>query len=229
MPQALRGRPTGSAALMALIVVAGIALAVANVAVYLVTTDHPAGGIDMLMLTERYRACPTCFIYLTGGPVIFTILLAFMVGRRPSAAAVGASAVDAAAAPSGAPVNASALRLLTLLQQDGRFLDFISEDIDGYSDEQVGGAVRSIHAGCRKALQERVQIERVMADEDGSTVVVESGFDPAAVRLTGNVAGTPPFRGTLQHGGWRATKVTLPESPGGADPHIIAPAEVEIA
>jgi|SRR5579862_6163829 len=226
MSQRLSGRPTGSAALMALIILAGIVLAASNVAVYLLTTDRPGGGIDMLTLTERYRLCPVCFVYLTIAPVLFTVLLAFLVGRSPQALP---DAGGTASAASDEPANASALRLLTLLQQDGRFLDFIAEDIDGYSDEQVGGAVRSIHAGCRKALEERVQIERVLADEDGSSVVVEAGFDPATVRLTGNVAGLPPFHGTVQHGGWRATKVALPESPGGADPHIIAPAEVEIA
>jgi hypothetical protein len=227
MPQRLRAAD-GSAALMALIILAGIVLAASNVAVFLLTTDRPDGGVDLLTLTERYRLCPACFIYLTAAPVVFTILIAFLVGRRPASASPTAEAV-ADAAPSGPPSSAPALRLLALLQQDGRFLDFIAEDIDGYSDEQVGGAVRSIHAGCRKALQERVELGRILSDEDGSTVVVDKGFDPAAIRLTGNVAGEPPFRGTLQHGGWRAAKVTLPESPAGVDPHIIAPAEVEIA
>ncbi len=228
MPQRLRAQPNGGAALMALIILAGIVLAVSNVAVYLLTTDRPGGGIDMLTLTERYRLCPACFIYLTLAPVIFTILMAFLAGRGPAAAADTTAAV-AEDVESGPPASAPALRLLALLQQDGRFLDFIAEDIDSYSDEQVGGAVRSIHAGCRKALQERVELERILTDEDGSSVVVDKGFDPAAVRLTGNIAGEPPFRGTLQHGGWRVTKVTLPESPGATDPHIIAPAEVEIA
>jgi hypothetical protein len=228
MPQRVRAQPNGSAALMALIILAGIALAVANVAVFLLTTDRPSGSTELLSLAERYSLCPACFIYLTAAPVVFTILLAFLVGRRPAAAAATTIAA-VQPAPGGPPSPAPALRLLALLQQDGRFLDFIAEDIDGYSDEQIGGAVRSIHAGCRKALQERVEVQRILADEDGSTVVVDKGFDPATVRLTGNVAGGPPFRGVLQHGGWRVTKVALPESPGGVDPHIIAPAEVEIA
>jgi hypothetical protein len=120
------------------------------------------------------------------------------------------------------------LRLLSLLQQEGRFVDFLKEDIDGYNDTQIGAAVRSIHAGCRKALSERIELERIFPAEDGTEVVVEAGFDPAAVRLTGNVSGTPPFRGTLQHGGWRAATVSLPHSPGDVDATIIAPAEVEI-
>jgi len=48
------------------------------------------------------------------------------------------------------------------------------------------------------------------------------------VRLTGNVHGQPPFRGVLQHGGWRAEHVTLPKT-AGVDAAILAPAEVEIA
>jgi hypothetical protein len=228
MPQRLRAHPNGSAALMALIILAGIVLTAANVAVFLLTTDHPGGGVDLLSLTERYRSCPACIVYPVAVPALFTIILAFLAGRGRATPAT-ATAPVAEPAPSGPPSPAPALRLLALLQQEGRFLDFIAEDIDGYSDEQVGGAVRSIHAGCRKALQERVELERILADEDGSTVVVDKGFDPAAVRLTGNVAGEPPFRGTLQHGGWRVAKLTLPESPGGVDAHIIAPAEVEIA
>ena len=228
MPQRLRAQPNGSAALVALIILAGIILAVSNVAVFLLTAERSVGEVELLSLTERYRLCPACFVYLTAAPVLFTILLAFRAGRRPAAAAIATAPIPASA-PSGPPSPAPALRLLALLQQDGRFLDFIAEDIDGYSDEQVGGAVRSIHAGCRKALQERVELERILADEDGSSVVVDKGFDPAAVRLTGNIAGGPPFRGTLQHGGWRVTKIALPESPGAVDPHIVAPAEVEIA
>jgi len=56
---------------------------------------------------------------------------------------------------------------------------------------------------------------------------VASGFDPSAVRLTGNVHGQPPFRGVLQHGGWRATHVSLPKT-AGVDAAVLAPAEVEI-
>lgn len=232
MPQRLHERPwprhRGSAALMALIVLAGIILAVSNVAVFLLTTDRPGGGTELLTLSERYRLCPACFLYLTAAPVIFTILLAVLIRQRPAAAtATGTPA--STPATSGPPSPAPALRLLALLQQDGRLLDFIAEDIDNYSDEQVGTAVRSIHAGCRKALRERVELQRILPNEDGSSVVVAKGFDPAAIRLTGNVIGEPPFRGTLQHGGWRVTALSLPESPGAVDPHIIAPAEVEIA
>jgi hypothetical protein len=73
-----------------------------------------------------------------------------------------------------------------------------------------------------------MRIERIYADEDGSTIEVAAGFDPTELRLTGNVHGEPPFDGTLQHGGWRASQVKLPAPTKGIDPTILAPAEVEI-
>src|SRR5262245_3785422 len=42
--------------------------------------------------------------------------------------------------PSGEP-----LRLLALLQREGRLLDFLLEDIQGYGNDQIGAAVRDIH------------------------------------------------------------------------------------
>jgi hypothetical protein len=170
-------------------------------------------------------------LQLAATPVLFALAMAVLVARRPTApaAAPQPASVSAPRQPPAPPSPAPALRLLAVLQQEGRLIDFLQENLDDYSDAQVGAAVRSIHAGCRKALSERITFERVLPDEDGSSVVVDAGFDPAAIRLIGNVTGTAPFRGTLAHGGWRAVKVSLPESPGNADAAIVAPAEVEIA
>jgi len=217
----------GSATLIAIILLAGIVFAIANVAVMIMAV-HDTHTLPTL--AEFYSFCPSCTLYFVAAPLIVAMLVALMVAQRTSAGAVEPKPEAAKAAPAAAtaPSPASALRLLALLQQEGRFLDFVQEDIDGYSDAQVGAAVRSIHAGCRKALHDRIELQRILAAEEGSEVVVEAGFDPSTVRVTGNVAGAPPFRGTLQHGGWRATKVALPPAPGGADPSVVAPAEVEI-
>jgi hypothetical protein len=69
----------------------------------------------------------------------------------------------------------------------------------------------------------------VLPDAEGSEVTVPSGFDPNAVRLTGNVTGQPPFRGTLKHHGWRVRDVKLPEPVGGQDEFVVQAAEVELA
>jgi hypothetical protein len=63
---------------------------------------------------------------------------------------------------------------------------------------------------------------------EGEEVTIPAGFDPGAVKLTGNVTGQPPFKGILRHGGWKAGRFNLPELSGTVSPDIISPAEVEI-
>lgn len=121
------------------------------------------------------------------------------------------------------------LRVLAVLQRDGRLVDFLQEDIDAYNDSQVGAAVRDIHRGCRKALHDYLTIEPVLGGSEGENVSVGADFDPAAIRLTGQVAGSPPFRGVLRHHGWRVKAVHLPVLPGARDnTSVLAPAEVEV-
>jgi hypothetical protein len=119
-----------------------------------------------------------------------------------------------------------ALGFLSLLQREGRLLDFLMEKIDGYQDAQIGAAVRAIHAGCKKAISEHVALEPVLKGQEESPVTVESDFDARAIRLTGNVKGQPPFKGTLKHHGWRA-KPIKPLAANG-DATVVAPAEVEL-
>lgn len=152
------------------------------------------------------------------------------------AAPVAAPAPVATPAPAPAPAPVvratadvdAALQLLALLQRDARFVDFLQEDITPYSDAEVGGAARMLHGGARKVLQETFDLEAVRSEAEGSRLTLPAGFDAAAVRVTGNVVGQPPFTGTLQHKGWRATAVRLPALTEGHDTRVIAPAEVEL-
>lgn len=122
------------------------------------------------------------------------------------------------------------LRVLAVLQRDGRLVDFLQEDIDAYSDAQVGAAVRDIHRGCRKALRDYLTILPILPGDEDEAVTVAPEFDPAAIRLTGNVRGNPPFSGVLKHHGWRVEAVHLPALPGARDDSaVLAPAEVEIS
>ena len=123
--------------------------------------------------------------------------------------------------------DAGALALLAWLQREGRIIDFLMEDIDDYDDEQVGAAVRAIHKGCRKVLNDGLSLEPVLPGEEEDSVTVEAGFDPVAISLTGNVRGDPPFRGTLMHHGWRTPSVQVPVSET-IDGKVLAPAEVEL-
>ena len=127
------------------------------------------------------------------------------------------------ARPSGAP-----LRLLALLQREGRLLDFLMEDISGASDQQIGFGVREIHRNCQEALKKAIELTPVLPQEQDADVTVAAGFDPSAIRLTGNVAGQPPFHGKLKHPGWRAKNMKLPAPPEGVDEFVLMPAEVEM-
>jgi hypothetical protein len=122
----------------------------------------------------------------------------------------------------------AALQLLALLQREGRFVDFLEEDVSGFADAQIGAAARVVHEGCRKAIREHFPLEPVRAEEEGSKVRIEKGFDAHAVRLTGNVTGEAPFTGTLAHRGWRVKEVKLPRMTEGHDATVVAPAEVEV-
>ncbi|NQT56462.1 MAG: DUF2760 domain-containing protein [Desulfobacteraceae bacterium] len=121
-----------------------------------------------------------------------------------------------------------ALHLLSLLQREGRLVDFLGEDLKDYDDAQIGAAVRNIQENCQKTLNKYLAPEAVIDQNEGDNVTINPGFDASAIKLTGDVAGEPPFKGILQHKGWRASAFNLPILSGSEDPGIIAPAEVEI-
>ncbi len=147
----------------------------------------------------------------------------------------GAAAPKPAAAPKAAPTAApapavrasdGAVQLLAVLQRDARLVDFLMEDIAGYSDEQVGAAVRDLHDQCRDSLRRAVALEPVIDGVEGTFAKAPSA-DPSVVKFIGNVPAKPPAGGTLRHKGWRAAKVDLPAL-AGRDAAVIAPAEIEI-
>jgi len=185
-------------------------------------------GANHWLLTTRLAIDPTAspetFWAIVAAPVALALVVAAI-----ARAGGGASGEPAASAETEPPVppEHGALRFLALLQEEGRLVDFLNESVLPYSDEQIGAATRDIHAGCVKALRAVVDLEPVVAGEEDSEITIDAGFDPAAIRLTGNVSGEPPFQGVLRHGGWRVARVRLPER-SGIDPEIVAPAEVEI-
>jgi hypothetical protein len=127
------------------------------------------------------------------------------------------------------PTRSEALTLISVLQREGRLIDFVQEPIEAYSDAQVGAAAREVHRSCRQALERIFAFAPAMRAAEGETVRVEKGYDPARIRLTGQVVGEPPYSGVLVHPGWEATRCDLPEWTGRPESaRVVAPAEVEI-
>jgi len=126
--------------------------------------------------------------------------------------------------------DAEVVNFLATLQQRGRLLDFLMDDITAYSDAQVGAAARVVHDGCRAALKEHLGIRPVREEAEGSTVEVPADHAADEYRLVGRIAGEAPFTGTLVHRGWTVEEVRLPRLLRRDDGRMptIAPAEVEL-
>jgi len=128
-----------------------------------------------------------------------------------------------------APRRSEAMTLLAVLQREARLVDFLKESIAAFDDAQVGAAVRDVHRDASAVLDRLFSLRPVMSEPEGASVQVPAAADAARIRLTGNVTGQPPFRGTLRHHGWEASKIQLPEWSGSsAAASVVAPAEVEL-
>jgi hypothetical protein len=126
------------------------------------------------------------------------------------------------------PGTGPALQLLALFQREGRFVDFLEQDIASFNDGEIGAVARVVHEGCRKALHEHAELSPVRAEEEGTAVTLQAGFNPSEVKLSGNLSGSAPYKGVLRHRGWRASQVKLPAAVTGHDASVIAPAEIEL-
>ena len=132
--------------------------------------------------------------------------------------------------PEASRADAEIVHFLAMLQERGRLVDFLMDDINPYSDAQVGAAARVVHAGCKAILQEHFSINPVRTEQEGSTVQVPAGYSADEYRLVGKIAGSAPFSGVLVHRGWKTDMVKLPQLLRGTADQLpaIAPAEVEV-
>ena len=121
-----------------------------------------------------------------------------------------------------------AVRTLAILQAEGRFLDFVFEDISSYEDADIGAAVREVHRGCKKTLEDHFDLGPVREEAEEAKVTVSKGYHPATIRLVGQVVGEPPFTGTLKHRGWKVQEVRLPKIAPDQAAFVAAPAEIEL-
>jgi hypothetical protein len=165
---------------------------------------------------------------------VFRILFDREFAAKVAALRPGQEPIEALSAPSSAApaapapvVSSDALQLLSLLQREGRFVDFVQQEIAAFSDAEIGAAARVVHEGCRRALHQHGRIVSVRAEAEGAPLTLERASED--VKLVGNVAGSAPFRGVLRHRGWRVEELTLPKLVGTHDPKLVAPAELELS
>jgi hypothetical protein len=133
-------------------------------------------------------------------------------------------------APEPKPAD-GALQLLGILQRESRLVDFLMEDISGYSDDQVGAAVRTLHEQCSAALKRCVTLAPIIDGVEGTYAKADAAGADAkqGLKFIGNVPpeGRAPG-GTLRHKGWKAANTNLPGLNASMNVAIVAQAEIEV-
>jgi Domain of unknown function (DUF2760) len=164
---------------------------------------------------------------------VAVLLLIAILADRSKAESTGPAAKAAApvaAAPLANQADSEVVNFLAILQDRGRFVDFLMDDITAYSDAQVGAAGRVLHEGCKAVLLEHFGIRPMREEGEGSKIMIPTGYAPDDYRLVGKITGEAPFTGTLVHHGWRVEWVKLPRLLRASADRLpaIAPAEVEL-
>jgi hypothetical protein len=130
--------------------------------------------------------------------------------------------------PAENTAEAEIVAFFALLQEKGRLVDFLMEDLASYEDAEIGAAARVVHEGCKQVLQEHFKIHAIAEADEGSQITVPAGFAADEYRLVGKLSGDPPFTGKLVHKGWKTDAVKLPRLVDTRRLPAIAPAEVEL-
>lgn len=125
--------------------------------------------------------------------------------------------------------NGAAMALLTLLQKEARFLDFVQENIDGIDDTRMGAVSRLVHKDLARTFKQYVKLEPVLDSIEGEQIEVPVGYDTSEIRLSGNVDKEPPVNGILRHKGWLVSHLNLPKKAASGNQAVLIPAEVEIS
>ncbi len=204
-------------------------------------------GVLVLAIVSFVWAGPRGLDWWAVGGIIFgtalflAALWVFSLAKRLEQVSAGngtsAVAPELTAVPPPSSVAASkesgaeALLFLSLLQEKGRFVDFLMEDISAYSNEQVGAASRVVHQGCREVVNDAFSPQPVASAPENSTITLEAGYNAEEFRLVGKVDGKTPQSGKVVHKGWRASQVKLPRRHhNGKDlsHSVIVPAEVSV-
>ncbi len=186
--------------------------------------------------TQQYAEYLRYLQYLPQATFAVAVLLFLTILlTRPRAAPRKPPVRAEAARPAPPPIaknqaEAEVVSFLATLQDKGRLIDFLMDDISAYKDTQVGAAARVVHEGCKSVLKEHFTIRPIREEAEGSSVTVTPGYLADEYRFVGKISGEAPFSGTLIHKGWKTDSVKLPRvivTSGDRLP-TIAPAEVEL-
>jgi hypothetical protein len=118
-----------------------------------------------------------------------------------------------------------AVTLLATLQREARLVDLVREDLDQYSDAQVGAAARPCLQQTGAVLERVLGLQPLLDASEGDSVQVGEHPSPTRYQWLGESSAST---GKLVHHGWQATRVELPTWTGDADDAgVIAAAQIQ--
>lgn len=202
---------------------------IAAVVLLVLTTLLVSIGLNLVPAAEAYEFHVKVAIVAVAAALLIAILS--NRGQTTETPVVAAEAAKPTPIPVAAnQAEAEVVSFLATLQEKGRLVDFLMDDVTAYSDAQVGAAARVVHAGCKAALKEHFDIRHIRDEAEGASVSVPAGYAADEYRLVGKISGEAPFSGRLVHAGWRTGSVKLPRVLKTGDDRLptIAPAEVEV-
>lgn len=180
----------------------------------------------------RLRLAMRAFLRVLADGVLAAKVAAILDGKSSSAAVapeLRPAARERPAVPARASSRSDAITLLATLQREARFVDIVKEPLGDYSDAQIGAAARDVLRDCGNVLERLFALRPLVQQEEGSEMELSAGYDAARFRLAGNVQGVPPFRGTVVHHGWEATRCEIPQWSGRDESaRVVAPIELEL-
>src|SRR5258705_92566 len=85
---------------------------------------------------------------------IAILALSLAAPRHASAAPAPPPVAAQPPPPTANQAEAEVVAFIGLLQEKGRLVDFLMDDVTLYDDSRVGAAARVVHYGCREVLRE---------------------------------------------------------------------------
>ncbi len=183
-----------------------------------------AGG--NVFLAQRFApellAFPPIVAWLAGAPIVIGLVLAAAL-HRPAVAAPAPAA--APPPPDDTPRSGCSPRSRRRAGSSTSCSRTSTGTPTSRSAPPCAASTRPAGRRCASC----VALEPVLPGAEDEAVTVSAGFDPARVRLTGNVRGEPPFRGVLRHARLAGDRGHAASAARPGSERVIAPAEVEIA
>ncbi len=139
--------------------------------------------------------------------ILFSNFVVQLVRKNNAVESTAASLPKAVSRDDG---SKSLLYLVSSMQEKGRLLDFVMDDISTYSDEDVGRVARVVHQGVREVFDNTMNIKSIHNGAEGEKISFNDEVDFSTYKLIGTGTKKPPFSGTVAHKGWKAGKISIP-------------------